>query len=222
MFERFTDEARAVALAAPVEAGRRGEPTVGTQHLLLALVRRPGPTRDLLVAHRLDTATIDRAIDDFARAAPSAAPAAGSTAGVDADALAAIGIDLDQVRRAVEDTFGAGALHRAALSLDTRRPPGRLRRLRPRRARRPASRPEHAPATRHSHTAWNPRAKKALELSLREAIRLKQHHIGAEHIALGLLREGEGLACRILLDAGLDLAVLRRSIEDQARAQPRS
>jgi ATP-dependent Clp protease ATP-binding subunit ClpC len=74
-----------------------------------------------------------------------------------------------------------------------------------------------APAGRVPFTR---RAKKVLELSLREAIALHHDHIGSEHILLGLIHEGQGLAARILLDAGVDLSALRRltleSLDDAA------
>ena len=59
------------------------------------------------------------------------------------------------------------------------------------------------------HIPWTPRSKKVLELSLREALALKHKHIGTEHILLGLIREGQGLAAKILADRGLDLKQLR-------------
>ena len=56
------------------------------------------------------------------------------------------------------------------------------------------------------HIPFTPRAKKVLELSLREALQLKHNYIGTEHILLGVLREGEGVAAQVLvkLGAGLD------------------
>ncbi len=59
------------------------------------------------------------------------------------------------------------------------------------------------------HKPLTKRAKIVLELSLREALALKHRYIGSEHILLGLLREGKGLAAKILADAGLDFADLR-------------
>ena len=61
------------------------------------------------------------------------------------------------------------------------------------------------------HIPFTPRAKKALELSLREALQLGHNHIGTEHILLGLIREGEGVAAQVLADLGVDL--------DRARAK---
>jgi ATP-dependent Clp protease ATP-binding subunit ClpA len=59
---------------------------------------------------------------------------------------------------------------------------------------------------------FTPRAKKVLELSLREALALGHNHIGTEHILLGLVRENEGVAARILLDFDADAETLREEI----------
>ena len=53
------------------------------------------------------------------------------------------------------------------------------------------------------HIPFTPRAKKVLELSLREALALRHHYIGTEHILLGLIREGEGLAAEVLVLHGV-------------------
>ena len=108
--------------------------------------------------------------------------------GPDAEALRAIGIEVAEVRARVEESFGPGALERARFG-------GRCR-------SRPLS----------GHVPFSPRAKKVLELSLREAIRLHHNYIGTEHILLGLLREGEGLAARILADSGVRADDLRNSV----------
>jgi ATP-dependent Clp protease ATP-binding subunit ClpC len=62
------------------------------------------------------------------------------------------------------------------------------------------------------HIAFTPRAKKVLELSLREALQLGHDYIGTEHILLGLLREGEGLAAQVLVASGLDLNRVRQQV----------
>jgi ATP-dependent Clp protease ATP-binding subunit ClpA len=59
---------------------------------------------------------------------------------------------------------------------------------------------------------FTPRAKEVLELSLREAMSLKHHYIGTEHLLLGLLREGEGVAARVLLDLGHDVDSVRNAV----------
>ena len=100
---------------------------------------------------------------------------------LDAGALEAVGIDLEAVRSSVEATFGPGALDE------------------PRRGgREPAG-----------HIPFTPRAKKVLELSLREAIAMKSRRIADGHITLGLLRERDGLAMKVLHDRGVDPQVLR-------------
>jgi ATP-dependent Clp protease ATP-binding subunit ClpA len=62
------------------------------------------------------------------------------------------------------------------------------------------------------HIPFTPRAKKVLELSLREALNLGHNYIGTEHILLGLVREGEGVAAQVLLKLGADLGPLRQEV----------
>jgi hypothetical protein len=71
------------------------------------------------------------------------------------------------------------------------------------------------------HIPFTPRAKKVLELSLREALQLGHNYIGTEHILLGLIREGEGVAAQVLVRLGADLNVVRRTVISlAARAGP--
>ncbi len=67
----------------------------------------------------------------------------------------------------------------------------------------------HAPS---GHIPFTPRAKKVLELSLREALQLGHDYIGTEHILLGLIREGEGVAAQVLTKLGADLGVVRQRV----------
>ena len=92
MFERFTKEARAVVVAAESEAALMRAPEVAPEHLLLGLGA-------LLPEVGIDAEALRR---DIVR-----------SDGLDADALATLGIDLDEVRRQAEQTFGEGALGRA-------------------------------------------------------------------------------------------------------------
>jgi ATP-dependent Clp protease ATP-binding subunit ClpC len=62
------------------------------------------------------------------------------------------------------------------------------------------------------HIPFTPRAKKVLELSLREAMQLGHNYIGTEHILLGLLREGEGVACQVLVKLGANLPKVRARV----------
>jgi ATP-dependent Clp protease ATP-binding subunit ClpA len=114
----------------------------------------------------------------------------------DRAALAALGIDIDRVREVVEAAFGEGALA-------PRERVGRRGRRRP---------------VVSGHRRFTPRAKKCLELSLREALRLRHRSIDAEHIALGILREGRGLACQVIARRGASLPALRASLETSLRS----
>jgi ATP-dependent Clp protease ATP-binding subunit ClpA len=108
---------------------------------------------------------------------------------LDADALTTLGIDLDVVRDRVEATFGPGALD--------------------------GDGPQKQPS---GHIPFSPRTRKVLELALREAIAMKSTSIRDGHIALGLLREGEGLAMKALHDRGVDTTELRRDLTAALRS----
>jgi ATP-dependent Clp protease ATP-binding subunit ClpC len=68
---------------------------------------------------------------------------------------------------------------------------------------------QHAPS---GHIPFTPRAKKVLELSLRESVQLGHDYIGTEHILLGLLREGDGVAAQVLVKLGADLDRVRQQV----------
>ena len=173
MFERFTDEARQTVVLAQQEAREQRAGHIGTEHLLLGIVGQGGtPVADVLERHGLTRAVMIQAIARFT-----------GDAALDADALGAVGIDLDAVRERVEATFGPGALDGA----------GRGRAV-------------------SGHIPFTPRAKKVLELSLREALALKSGSIGDGHILLGLIREGQGLAMKVIHDRGIDTDTLRDEV----------
>jgi ATP-dependent Clp protease ATP-binding subunit ClpA len=103
MFERFTREARGAVTAAQDIARETFTRTIDTRHLLVALTREAGPAREALVEAGVDVAAlVETALTDL------------RAGGLDADALAGIGIDLEAVRRETDRTFGADALDRAA------------------------------------------------------------------------------------------------------------
>ena len=66
------------------------------------------------------------------------------------------------------------------------------------------------------HIPFTPRAKKVLEMALREALQLGANFIGTEHLLLGLLREGQGVAVEVLQNSGADLRRLREQVIDLA------
>jgi ATP-dependent Clp protease ATP-binding subunit ClpA len=65
------------------------------------------------------------------------------------------------------------------------------------------------------HIPFTPRAKKVLELSLRESLQLGHNYIDTEHILLGLIREGEGVAAQVLVNLGADLSAVRQEVMEQ-------
>jgi len=138
MFERFSQRARRVVVLAQEEARLLNHNYIGTEHILLGLIREGE--------------------------------------GVAAKALESLGISLDAVRQQVEKIIGRG---------------------------------QQAPS---GHIPFTPRAKKVLELSLREAKALGHNYIGTEHILLGLIREGSGVAAQVLVKLGADLNRARQQV----------
>ena len=65
---------------------------------------------------------------------------------------------------------------------------------------------------RSGHIPFTPRVKKVLELSLREATQLGHDYVGTEHILLGLIREGQGVAAQVLVNLGADLNRVRQQV----------
>jgi ATP-dependent Clp protease ATP-binding subunit ClpA len=182
MFERFTDRARQVVNGAQREAEGLGHRYVGTEHLLLAILNLDGGiAHDVLIETGVSAEGVRQAIRREIQ--------------TDAEALEAIGIDLNAIKAKLEESFGPGALE-----------------------------PEVPPTRRGlfgrkvSAGPFTPRAKKVLELGLREALRLKHNYIGTEHLLLGLIREGEGLAAQIMHQAGVPFDALRRDLERALRA----
>lgn len=175
MFERFTKRARTVVVHAQEIAREHRSPTIRSEHLLLGLFAVP----DGLAATILQRLQVDRADveADLGRGAP-----------FDAEGLATLGIDLDEVRRQAEETFGPGALDR------TRAARGRW----------------HG-----GHIPFERDAKKALELALREAVRLGHGFIGTEHVLLGLLHDGR--ARDVLVARGVGLDGTRALVEELVR-----
>jgi ATP-dependent Clp protease ATP-binding subunit ClpC len=138
VFERFTEKARRVVVYAQEEARMLNQNYIGTEHLLLGLIREQD--------------------------------------GIAAKALESLNISLEDVHTQVEELIGRGTFV----------PSG--------------------------HIPFTPRAKKVLELSLREALQLGHNYIGTEHILLGLIREGEGVAAQVLLNLGADLEKVRSAV----------
>lgn len=190
MCARFTDQARVVVRRAVAQAQHDGRRPVGTEHLLLGILA----DTDALAGRVLTEAGVDA--DDLRVRIRRHVGAAGIGLGeADAAALREIGVDLASVVARTADEFGPDALREAVPA------PRRWWWLR-RRARVP----------------FSPPARTALELALREAVRLRHRHIGSEHLLLGVLREGGGPGAAVLTEAGVNLDDLRRRVEMALRA----
>ena len=134
-FEKFSERARRVLSLAQEEAQRFNHNYIGTEHILLGLVREPD--------------------------------------GVAAKVLGTLGVELNKVRSAVEFIIGKGERSAAG------------------------------------EIGLTPRAKKVIELAVDEARRLNHHYIGTEHLLIGLMREGEGVAAGVLESLGVNLDKVR-------------
>src|SRR5881628_1847319 len=138
-FDRFNDRAKRVLALAQDEAIRFNHNYIGTEHLLLGLVREGE--------------------------------------GVAARVLDSLGVELSKVRKAVEFVIGRG---------DS--------------------------TTSPSEITLSPRAKKVIELAIDEARKLGHSHVGTEHLLLGLVREGEGIASGVLESLGVSLEKVRHQV----------
>ncbi len=233
MFERFTDSARNVIVRAQDAARGLGHSYIGCEHLLLAAASAADgePAGAVLREYGVTPELIRAEILHMVGHGPTSDPLGG----LDREALAAIGIDLDVVRARLEAAFGQDALARAVLAHRRATQPRRRRRrpewgkgpvahlMRRRRfdqARRNAPpplvpraitpRPPGQPV--RGHIPLTPRAKKSLELSLRESLALQDNYIGVQHLILALLRMKDGTSPQILSALGVSSESLRADI----------
>ena len=139
MFERFTEKAQKVLYYAQEEARKLKHPAIGTEHILLGLLREGE--------------------------------------GVGGKALAALGIDLDQVKETINKLVNIGQEEMG-----------------------------------QNEIGFTPRAKKVIGLAQDEAVKWGVNYVGTEHILLGLIREGEGVAAQVLLDLGANPDKMRKQV----------
>ena len=156
--------------------------------------------------------------------------------GLDQEALAAIGIDLDVVRARLEAAFGPDALDRAVVAYRRGTQPGQPGRRGPALGKGPVARLMHVRRTRRArrvafagpgphgasqrlpgpaprgHIPFTPRAKKSLELSLREAKALHDNYIGVQHLVLAQLAMPDGMGRTILQVLGVSNESLRAAV----------
>jgi ATP-dependent Clp protease ATP-binding subunit ClpA len=177
------------------KATERGDDQIRPVHMLYGLAAADGVAAQVLAAVGVDAAAVDRELGRASGAPPSALGSGDEAAGGDAEALAAIGIDLDEIKRRIEDSFGPGALERVPLT-------------------------PRGPLNWTGRLPLNDQAKLSLALSLREARALHHNYIGTEHLLLGLLRVAEryprgDFATATLPDLGLDPAAVRTRVLDE-------
>jgi ATP-dependent Clp protease ATP-binding subunit ClpA len=169
LFERLTDRARKVLLEAQAEAVENGVGFIGTEHLLMGMLREGSGVAALALAESdVELAPVrERVLAAIAMYIPVERID-------DASALASIGIDVDAVRAATESAFGEGAL-----------------------------------PDRRNQPPFTPRAKSVLERSLAVSLRWRHRYIGTEHLLVGLIELGEGVAISVLKELGVDLEALK-------------
>ena len=224
MFERFTGTARHVVVQAQEDARRLGHNYIGCEHLLMASAAADEPAGAVLRDQGVTPERIEAAILRTVGRGQTADPLGG----IDRQALAFIGIDLEVVRARIEAAFGPDALTRTVpAACRSRRPAwgkGPLAELTRRRHRRRAGRnaplpagplrqrPASAGPVPGGHIPFTPRAKKTLELSLREAEALHDTCIGVQHLALALLAPKDGTVPVIVSSLGVPATSLRAAI----------
>lgn len=172
MFEIFTGRAKAAVVASQDEAISLGHDFIGTAHVLLGLAGTgDSPAGEVLGEHGV---VLERAREEAVRIM-AADGVVGNGAQAAKDALSTLGIDIQEIQRRADDTFGPGAFH-------------------------------------YPRPAYTPRAKKALEGTLRESKALGHDWIGTEHLLLGLLTQSEGTAVKVLTALEVDIAALRPAV----------
>ena len=178
MFERFAHEARRAVVVAQEEARDLRAERIEPVHLLLALTRDPGRGGAALRSAGLDSAAVRDAL------ARSGGP-------LDADALAAVGIDLEQVRAAAESAFGTGALDRG-----------------------PLGRSGHIPFGDGAKRALEG----ALRSVLARPRRQRDRVIDTGHLVVGVLAVSDPVVGRVLRHLGTDVVRLRQGLDGASAA----
>src|SRR5208282_860674 len=160
MFERFTDPARSVVISAKTKAAERGDDQILPVHMLYGLAATEGLAARVLAPLGTDAAAVERELD---RMTEAGRVVAGDQDRDDAEALAAMGIDLEEIKRKIEESFGPGALNRVPLT-------------------------PRGPLNWTGRLPLSDQSKLTLAFSLREARVLRHSYIGTEHVLLGLMR----------------------------------
>ncbi len=189
MFNRFTQESRDLVRDVVGVAQELRASEILAVHVLLAATNPRRPVAQVLADRGIDGTTV--------RARLGVAPASRLDE-TDAQALRAIGIDLDDIRRKVEGSFGVGALDRQP---EESAPRGWSRLF------------GATELPGRGHLPFTPGAKTSLELSLRHAMRLEHREIRPEHIVLGVLSADDPGVIRLLSDLGVSRGILQVDLE---------
>jgi ATP-dependent Clp protease ATP-binding subunit ClpA len=194
MFERFTDRARNVVILAKDKAAERGDDQILPVHVLYGLVTADGVAARVLTGLGVDAAAVER---ELRRTAPPGNLLEGEAASGDAEALAAIGIDLDEIKRKIEENFGPRALERVPLT-----PRGPLN-------------------WTGGRVPLDDQAKLSLALAVKQARAMRHNYLGTEHLLLGLLcaaeRNPRGEFHTTVRGLGIDYATARNLVLAELR-----
>ena len=228
MFERFTAPARQVVVQAQHIARRFGHNYIGPEHLFLSLVTIDDPASALLRDLGLTPERTEAEFIRLTHSKPAGPP--GTKAPLPASPTRpargrpgrrSAGRDRDRPGRGADADRGhlrAGRPEpgRTAATARTERP-GTPPVPAPQSAGPGRTGPDAGPVPARGHIPFTPRAKKVLELSLREAVGLGDNYIGIEHVALALLRIHDGVIPRLLAGLGVSPDTIRVALLDQHR-----
>jgi hypothetical protein len=223
--EKFTEQARRAFVRAYEEAARRGQNIILPEHLALELIREPKEI-GAQVIERL-SGSLDKPIADLVVALGRAAAAEEGMPRLSPATEKAIELAVDEARRLNHKRIGTGHLVLGLLREGTLRAAIQLAHPRSvvHRARAEVLRlGEDASITstvagpapgpfRDRFDKFTERARNVLALAQEEALRFHHNYIGTEHLLLGLVREGDGVAAKVLATLGIELVRVRSRVE---------
>lgn len=196
VYERFTDRARGVVILADLACRELGQREVGTEHLLLGMTQEVGTAHHVLRAMDVTADKVRKTIVDLFGRDLTTTASPGADAGDGGDGSDLGGRVDGEVDREVE--VGAAAADDAEAERDVARP----------------AEPVDAIDLTDAKLAYAPEAHVALETALRESLGLRQHHVGTEHLLLGLLRNNDSRGVRVLRHLRVDPDSVRERVLD--------
>jgi ATP-dependent Clp protease ATP-binding subunit ClpA len=226
-FERFTDRARRVLTHAQAEAQRRKHNYIGAEHILLGLLHEDeGVAVRVLGDLGIEPAVVRSRVDDLLGTGEREVT---GEIGLTPRAKKVIELSVKEARRLghhyigtehlllglfrEEEGIPARVLEQLGVSLEKARSAVIKTLTQSGSTPPPAPEPDPSSLERPDLTGFSERARKVIALTEEEARRFKHNYIGTEHVLLGLLREGEGTAARVLESLGLELQKVRNAVE---------